>query len=117
MNQINPTIAAALQPFAPRLEAQVANAHRMYGAPPCPKDCFTYREERLIDATLVCHLEYEAAEVGGRENGLQMEPDYPAQATLVAAYIRDINIYDLLDSEQIAQIEADAIRSLEGEWV
>ena len=102
MNQINPTIAAA---------------HRMYEAPPCPRDCFTYSEERLIDATLVCHLEYEAAERGGRENGLQMEPDYPAQATLVAAYIRDINIYDLLDSEQIAQIEADAIRSLEGEWV
>lgn len=102
MNQINPTIASA---------------HRMYGAPPCPRDCFTYREERLLmDATLVCHLEYEAAEVGGRENGLQMEPDYPAQATLIAAYVRDVDIYDLLDSKHVSQIEADALCSLEGEW-
>ena len=117
MNQINPTIAAALKPFAPRLEAQVASAHRMYAAPPCPKDCFEWRDERvLMDTAVVCHLEYEAEERGGRENGLQMEPDYPAQATLVAAYIRDINIYDLLDSEQVSRIEADALRSLEGEW-
>jgi len=111
MNQINPTIAAALQPFAPRLEAQVASAHRMYEAPPCPCDCFMYREERLIDATLVCHLEYVAAE---RET--DMSPGRPAGATLVAAYVRDVDIYDLLDSKQVSQIEADALCSLEGEW-
>jgi len=115
MNQINPTIAAEFQP--PRLEAQVASAHRMYVAPPCPSDCFVYREERLLmDATLVCHLEYEPPEMGSREGGLQMEPDYPSSATLVAAYVRDVNVYDLLDSKQVSQIEADALRSLEGEW-
>ena len=115
MNQhLNPIMQSTVNAWMPEPTAQqVANAHRMYGAPPCPKDCFEWRDERvLMDTAVVCHLEYEAEE---RET--DVSPGWPASATLVAAYVRDINIYDLLDSEQVAQIEADAIRSLEGEWV
>ncbi len=113
---LHPLMAQALRPFAPpeRLEAQVANAARLYQAPPCPKGCFTYHEQIMLDdASIICHLEYEPAERGSREHGLQMEPDYPAQVTLVAAYVRDVNVYDLLSDDQIEQIEISAARDLE----
>lgn len=113
---LHPLMEAALRPFAPpeRLEAQVASATRIYTAPPCPSDCFEWHCNFLMmDHTLVCHLEYEPAERGSREHGLQMEPDYPAQVTLVAAYVRDVNVYDLLSDDQIEQIEISAARDLE----
>jgi len=115
---LHPLMAAALAPFAPpeRLETQVANAARLYTAPPCPKGYFTYHEQIMLDdASIICHLEYEPAERGSREHGLQMEPDYPAQVTLVAAYVRDVNVYDLLSDDQISQIECAALDAREGE--
>ncbi len=116
MNELHPVMAQALAPFAPpeRLEAQVANAVRLYQAPTAPKGCFTYHEQTMLgDVSIICHLEYEPAERGSREHGLQMEPDYPAQTTLVAAYVRDVNVYELLSSDQIEQIEIDAALALE----
>lgn len=115
---LHPVMAQALRPFAPpeRLEAQVANAVRLYTAPRCPYGYFEFLADFLLeDHTLVCHLEYEPAERGSREHGLQMEPDYPAQVTLVAAYVRDVNVYDLLSDDQISQIECAALDAREGE--
>lgn len=103
---IHPTIAAALAPFAPPV--------RLFQAPPCPSDCFEWHCNFLMmDHTLVCHLEYEPAERGSYQHGLQMEPDYPAQATLIACYVRDVNVYELLDGDKVDQIEICAARDLE----
>ena len=62
---------------------------------------------------LVCLMEYEEEETGARERGtgLQLEPDYPANATLIGAYLCGVDIIDYLDKKTIENIE---IAYLEG---
>ena len=76
-----------------------------YTTPRCPK--YLHRFDYFIeDVELVCHVEFEPACKGSRgDYGLQMEPDYGAQATLCAAYVRDIDVYELLSDDQRADIE------------
>jgi hypothetical protein len=75
--------------------------------PACPRGLHEYKYEAgLIE--IVCHLDMEMAERGSRENGLQMEPDYPAQMTLHAAYIGSIDVVGQLENKVIADIEEAA---------
>lgn len=68
-----------------------------------------YHNYRFNASILDCEFEYEPAERGSRENGQQMEPDYPATLTLYAAYLNRVDIMDLLSDEIIEDIEADAM--------
>lgn len=76
--------------------------------PPCPRDLVQI-EHHLDELTepLVCWIDYTAEERGSRERGtgLQMEPDYPESAQLVAAYIRDVDVISLLSDRTVALIE------------
>lgn len=58
--------------------------------------------------SLQCHLEYEEREFSSWQDGVQMEPDYPASTTLLDAKIRDVSIYNLLDEDTILKIETKA---------
>jgi hypothetical protein len=55
-----------------------------------------------------CHLDVEPAEKGDNEM-----PSYPAQVTLVSAYLRGVDIYYLLSEDQISEIEEKALSQLE----
>ena len=60
--------------------------------------------------TLNCELEYEPAEKGSWEGGLQVEPNYPACMTLYNAYINAIDVVDLLSGQTILDIETAALK-------
>lgn len=79
--------------------------------PRCPRGMHEFEYE-VGQITLICHLDYEPAERGSRCDGLQQEPDYPAQMTLHAAYIGSIDVSGQLDDHVVADIEESA---LEGE--
>jgi hypothetical protein len=69
-----------------------------------------YFNYNFTGGVLKCELEYEPAEYGQREGGLQIEPDYPACMTLCNAYINDVDVVDLLSEKTIADIEAAALK-------
>lgn len=59
---------------------------------------------------LTCHLDFEPAERGGRRNGLQEEPNYPAIMKLHDAYDGANNMYNELDATTIDEIETLALK-------
>ena len=61
------------------------------------------------DVELECHFEYEPEIRGAREpsTGVQLEPDYAATLTLVAAYVGAVDIMPLLSFEVIDEIERE----------
>ncbi len=60
----------------------------------------------LNDVPLECYVEYSPPSRGARErSGLQLEPDYPADATLCYAYVGGTDIFDILSAEQCREIE------------
>ena len=61
-----------------------------------------------------CSLEYEEREFGSWEDGVQVEPDYPAITILLDAKIGDVSIYNLLDEDTILKIETKAQAYIEG---
>lgn len=70
--------------------------------------------ETEIEVT--CEFDYTAAERGSRERGtgLQMEPDYPAEATLLSAKDEDgKDWYDQLSKPEIERLEIDAVEDAE----
>lgn len=66
-----------------------------------------------LSEPITCLMEYEEAETGARERGtgLQLEPDYPANATLIGAYLNGVDILEILPKETVDNIE---IAYLEG---
>lgn len=61
-----------------------------------------------LSVDVVCVLDYEPEERGTRD-----EPGCLADATLASAFVRDVDIYPLLTSKQIASIEGLAIDAME----
>ena len=81
--------------------------------PSCPEGL----EECLIKIDgidLICHFEYEAPEQGSRENGIQMEPDYPGEVIIYGIYANsEIDIQSLLSDSIIEEIEAHIPHEIE----
>ena len=63
---------------------------------------------REIAEDIVCVLDYTPEERGTRD-----EPGNLADATLRQAFVRDVDIYDLLSQKQITRVEEQAIREME----
>ena len=80
-----------------------------FKAPACPYELTRYEWHTDCDLPVVCHLEFEAAEGDGWEL-----PRYDESMTLVADYIRDVNIIGILTSTQIEYIETSALCDLKG---
>lgn len=68
-----------------------------------------YFDYEWAGGVLKCELEYEPPESGSWQDGLQMEPNYPAQMTLHNAYIDDINVADILAESVVQDIENKAL--------
>lgn len=68
-----------------------------------------------LSESVVCHLSYEPADRGASEpgTGMQLSPEYPAQMTLYAAYLRGLDIYMMLSDAQIEDIEIAALDDLQ----
>jgi len=69
---------------------------------------FVYEWDAGISTPLACLLEYEKAEMRTHDN-----PGQPAAAHLISAYIRDVDIVELLSDDQRAEIEERALISHE----
>ena len=93
--RVHPTIVQALAPFLPR---QTFTA-------PKPSRGVERFDFTLGDVDLVCDLEYTRSCRGARECGVPISPDEPESCILIAAYVRDVEIYELLSDKQIDKIE------------
>jgi hypothetical protein len=62
---------------------------------------------------LECILEYEAPEIGSRENGLQIEPDQKASCVLLHAFLYGGDVYFLLSDALVEEIEIAALEQQE----
>ncbi len=56
---------------------------------------------------LSVEFDYEPEDIALRINGIQMEPDYPAQVDLLAVMVEGVDIIDLLSADILAAIEAE----------
>lgn len=61
------------------------------------------------DVELECSLEYVPAEVGSTENGLKIEPDYPAYMELVSATHKGVEMIGLLADYVVIDIQDEAL--------
>ena len=57
------------------------------------------------DVDVSCKIDFESAERGSRTCDGQMEPDYDAQATLNACFVKGVDIITILSQDQIELIE------------
>lgn len=109
MDHLHPIMAQAIKPWTPTPAAQPAPS---FDAPALPRGLveFTWSTP-LLSEPVTCHMEYEPAERGSREygSGLQLEPDYPASMTLVAAYLRGVDITEILSDDMKEEIEVEAL--------
>jgi hypothetical protein len=81
--------------------------------PLCPQGLeeFTFK---IDGVDLTCHFEYEAPEQGSRENGIQMEPDYPGEITIHGIYAgNDVDIQSIISSDIVDEIEAHIRHEME----
>ena len=109
MGNMHPVFEQALKPFiaTPVIPYPYKN-------PPCPVGEFEYEWAAGIAEYVVCHLEYEAGEQGKRDSyGLPETPDYPSRCYLLAAYIRGLDIVELLSDDQRQEIEEKALDQIE----
>lgn len=80
--------------------------------PPCPIGLLEYFIT-LDGVPLTVHLEYEAAELGSYDHGVQMEPDYPESVSVHAVYVDGpTNISILLSDALIEEIQATYLYDL-----
>jgi len=79
---------------------------------------YTYKHEGSDNKVLYldCTLEYEPEELGSWSDGLQQEPNYPAQVNLYTALVDStFDIYDMLNACTIDAIEKQAQIYYEGD--
>lgn len=82
------------------LQAHIAQLLANRIAPPRPDSQIEYRYTEGMKAPLVCYLDYDPGEPKTLEH-----PGSPASCTLAAAYVRDVDIADLLSDKVRSDIE------------
>ena len=109
MNTLHPVMAQAL---APHTFGLIGKPYSLT-PPRCPAGQveFLYLLQGPNEV-VTCHLEYEPAECGLHERGVQVERDWPAIAHLTAAYHRGGDVLRLMSAEQVEEIEAMALREV-----
>jgi hypothetical protein len=86
----------------------LTNLLEKYFPAPTVKGCTPYTWDGAAKCPLQCSLQVEPAEHGAKEDGVQLEPDHPAEVIILAASVRGINIVEMLDSNTVASIQLDA---------
>lgn len=78
--------------------------------PKAPYRSFVWEWDVGLINPITCQLEHQQAEVGLREDGVQIEPDIPECAILAHAYLGHVDLLPMLHSSQIAHIEEQALK-------
>lgn len=63
------------------------------------------------DVVFECELDYVPAEVGSTENGLKIEPDYPAYMELVSAMHKGVEMIGFLADYVVRDIQKEALEA------
>lgn len=84
--------------------AQAIDDAKKYRVPALERGCFEYEWNTDCVVPIICHLSYEPAD-GDNWN----TPYYPESVTLGAAYLRGVDIFEMLSAEQIDRIEEQAL--------
>lgn len=63
------------------------------------------------DVELECSLDYVPAEVGSTENGLKIEPDYPAYMELNSALHKGVEMIGFLADYVVRDIQDEALEA------
>lgn len=119
-SELHPTMQQALQPFMPRRTDAVSElmarikllelALRKYKAP-APDGLYVYEwQSEFMDEPIVCHLEYVKPEAA-----TDASPGQREDISLISAYVRGCDVYGLLSSEDIEEIEREALAYMKRE--
>ena len=76
---------------------------------------YEYKASSNSKISLECTLEYEPEELGSWSDGLQQEPNYPAQVILYTAFVGSCDVFDMLNEFTIEDIEKKAQKYYEGD--
>jgi hypothetical protein len=76
---------------------------------------YEYKASSNSKISLECTLEYEPEELGSWSEGLQQEPNYPAQVILYTAFVGSCDVFDMLNEFTIEDIEKKAQKYYEGD--
>lgn len=93
-------MSAVLQSTPARAAPMPQGFHRCSHVAPRPERGTQRYTYTLNGIGLECDIEFEAADGDGWN-----EPREPATATLCKAWVRDVDVYELLDDEQREEIE------------
>ena len=98
----------ALEARQKRFDEQAIAEARRFKVPPLGRDQveFLWATDCVVD--IVCHLDYTPEEAADHY-GPAPYPGYPEDMSLRAAYVRGVDIYELLSEKQINQIEEAAL--------
>ena len=98
----------ALDARQKRLDHQAITEARRFKVPALGADQVEYLWATDCVVDIVCHLEYTPEE-DADHYGPAPYPGCPAEMSLRAAYVRGVDIYELLSEKQINRIEEDAL--------
>lgn len=94
----------ALDARQKRLDEQAIADARRFKVPVLGADQVEYLWATDCVVDIVCHLDYEPADGDNWQT-----PFYPENLTLRAAFVRGVDIYELLSEKQIDRIEESAL--------
>jgi hypothetical protein len=98
----------ALDARQKRLDEKAIDEARRFKVPPLGSDQVEYLWATDCVVDIVCHLDYTPEEASDHY-GPAPYPGYPEDMSLRAAYVRGVDIYELLSEKQINQIEEAAL--------
>ena len=91
-----------------RLDEKAIDEARRFKVPALGRDQVEYLWATDCVVDIVCHLDYTPEE-SADHYGPAPYPGYPEDMSLRAAYVRGVDIYELLSEKQINQIEEAAL--------
>jgi len=98
----------ALDARQKRLDEQAIAEARRFKVPALGADQVEFLWATDCEVDIVCHLDYTPEEAADHY-GPAPYPGYPEDMSLRAAYVRGVDIYELLSEKQINQIEEAAL--------
>ena len=98
----------ALEDRRKRFEAKAIAEAEKFKVPPVGRDQIEFEWITDCEVPIICHLDYTPEEAADHY-GPAPYPGYPEEMSLRAAYVRGVDIYELLSQKQIDQIEEAAL--------
>lgn len=98
----------AIEARRQRFEAQAIADADKYRVPQIGRDQVEYVWNTDCVVPVICHLDYTPEEPADHF-GPAPYPGYPEEMSLRAAYVRGVDIYELLSEKQIQHIEESAL--------